>query len=90
MIHQLKCPALRDTVPEMCYSNVNYLENFEKICGPSKLLMVLLLAKLKNLQISSSLPCIMSPNPGVEITLFLVKYYLRRFLNNAHKHKQIQ
>jgi hypothetical protein len=48
MIHQLKCPALGDTVPEICYSNVNYWENFEKICGPSKLLMGLLLAKLIN------------------------------------------
>jgi hypothetical protein len=30
MIHQFKCPGLGDTVPEIYYSNVKLLENFEK------------------------------------------------------------
>jgi hypothetical protein len=40
--------------------------------------MVLLLAKCKNLQISSNLSVvIISPNPGMDITHFVVKYDLR-------------
>lgn len=50
-----------------------------------------LLTKCKNLHISFNFCCvILSPNPGVEITLLVVKYDLRRFLDNAHKHKEDQ
>jgi hypothetical protein len=93
MIHQLKCPGLRDTVPEICYSNVKLLGKFRKaFFGPSKLLMVSLLTKCKNLHISSPLShVIMSPNNGVEITLFCGKIQPESgFLNNAHMHKQGQ
>jgi hypothetical protein len=46
--------------------------------GPWKLLKLSLSAKYKNLQSSSSLSLVItSPNRGVEMTLFVVKYDLR-------------
>jgi hypothetical protein len=41
------------------------------------MLMVSFLVKSKNLQINYSLSLVTSPNPGVGITLFVIKYDLR-------------
>jgi hypothetical protein len=58
--------------------------------GPLKLLMVSLLTKCKNVHINSNLfHVIMSPNNGVEITLFCGKIRSKsRFPNHTHIHKQ--
>jgi hypothetical protein len=49
----------------------------KSFCGPSKVLMVSLSMKYKNLHINSNLSRVMSLNPGVEITHLVEKYDLR-------------
>jgi hypothetical protein len=61
-VHQLECPELVNTIPEICYLHMKLLG--EKFLWPLKIVEGFIVTEWKNLQISYILSVVtLSPNP---------------------------
>lgn len=80
MSYQLKCPDLVKTVPEICSLDVKLQGKSEKFLCFLKIVDGFIVSEMqKNYEVCSFNPSLVtvSPNHGVEITLFVVNNDLR-------------